>query len=282
MGDGLPGCPGGCKRRIRFHAAKVRIDPQTRMGAIALGFFKGDSRKDEQIEELEAEVANLQKLLTPEVREAIIEQNTVDDLKEEIGELEERKSELEVQVKVLEERVEILDDLQLAQDTGLYSPRFEFADEEEFEGRLQFCREQQAKAIKEFDKKAQRTKLKSVMNESEGHRLINGTSRLLMRAYNMECDDIVRNVDTSNINESMERVRLAADAFDELASPLGVSLPRYYLELKFEEIQLSYEYKVLKGETEPPMTRADVPEDAGPASEDGGSGGDGPADASGD
>ena len=238
-----------------------------------MGIFKNRGDRDaDRIDELEEEVSKLQQLLSPEVREAIIEQNTVDALKEEIEELEARKEELETSIIAREDRVQILDDLKLAQDTDMYSPRFDFATEAEFEEKLEDCRKRQAKAVKEFDRKAQRTKIRSVMNESEGHRLVNGVSRLLMRVFNMECDDIVRNVDTSNVQESMERVRVAADSIDDLGDTIGITLPRYYLELKFEEIQLSYEYKKLKGEAGEPVepTEADTGHLEDSAAQDGG------------
>lgn len=76
--------------------------------------------------------------------------------------------------------------------------------------------------------------------------MVRETTKLLMRAYNGECDEIVRKVKATNVNKSIEQVYKTADAINRLGSTLGISVPPPYQQLKEREVRLAYEFALQK------------------------------------
>ena len=72
------------------------------------------------------------------------------------------------------------------------------------------------------------------------------TTKLLMRAYNGECDEIVRKVKATNVNKSIEQVYKTAKTITKLGSTLGIKVPPSYQDLKEREVRLAYEFALQK------------------------------------
>ena len=66
--------------------------------------------------------------------------------------------------------------------------------------------------------------------------------KLLIRAFNSECDDLVSKVKTSNIEKTVERIRKSAETISKLGKVIGISVPSEYTELKVKEAYLAYEF----------------------------------------
>lgn len=72
--------------------------------------------------------------------------------------------------------------------------------------------------------------------------MVKETTKLLLRAYNGKCDEIVRKVKTTNVNKSMEQVYKTAETINKLGSTMNISIPRSFMQLKEEEVRLAYEF----------------------------------------
>lgn len=135
-----------------------------------LDTFKGNEYK-RQLEEASAKIAELEALLTPEMREALsiqekikqlnAQKNSLDDVIDAQRELEaarERKvRELDAKIKEKESQLVTFDDAILVQDFGLYEPRFDFASSTQFKDRLKQCRDRQKEQIKRINKSTEST-----------------------------------------------------------------------------------------------------------------------------
>ena len=72
--------------------------------------------------------------------------------------------------------------------------------------------------------------------------MVRELSRLLMRAYNGECDEIVRKVKYANVQRSLEQVSKVAEAINRNGKTIGLSIPFSYVDLKKKEVQLAFEF----------------------------------------
>ncbi len=211
-------------------------------------------------EELEREVERLRGAMTPEMAEAASAQKRIDDLLEGEKKVAARISELHGNVESLkalearylekiEERkgqVESFDDAILVQDYGLYEPRFDFATSTQFKDELKRCRDEQKAEVKQMREEAAKTNWTVNNNKAQGKKMVRDISKLVMRAYNSECDDIVRKVKGTNVEKSIERVHKLADQLNRLCKVLSIRIPDYYPHLKEREVRLAYEFALQK------------------------------------
>jgi hypothetical protein len=67
--------------------------------------------------------------------------------------------------------------------------------------------------------------------------------KLLLRAFNGECDGAIANVSWNNVIKMEERIRKSFEAINKLGDVEKVSLTPEYLKLKLDEIRLTHEYE---------------------------------------
>ncbi|MDM8301437.1 DUF4041 domain-containing protein [Collinsella tanakaei] len=221
--------------------------------------FKAKEYK-ERAEQLSKTVEQLQSMMTPEMRDAVFIQQRIESLRSqetrEQGNLEELRRQINLhnamdkrlQKQIEEKQAQLItfDDAILVQDFGLYEPRFDFANSTQFKDRLKVCRETQKELIKDISSAAAATTWTVNGSASKGKKMVKETMKLLMRAYNGECDEIVRKVKATNINKSIEQIYKTADAINRLGSTLGIEVPARYQQLKEEEVRLAYEFALQK------------------------------------
>lgn len=204
---------------------------------------------ERRVSELESEVERLRSQLTPEIVETAKSRGLLDKLRSEceslskqVVPLREKVAELKKQATETEQLIDTFEDEILVEDFGLYRPRFDFAESSQFKDALAECRAEQREAIKAF--KADASDISWTVNGSkaEGRKLVNDTARLLMTAFNSECDDIVRKVKALNIEKSIDRIRKLAEKITRLGRTMHIRIPDHYVDLKVKEAQLAYEF----------------------------------------
>ncbi len=143
-----------------------------------------------------------------------------------------RKGELDA----LEERANL-------QSFGFYEPRYEFASSAAYGARLEEIRGEQKQMVK--DKAAATCSIKWQVNgsEKEGQKQIAQTLKLMLRAFNGECDAAVARVSYSNITTMETRIQKAYEAINALAQVQQCRLAPYFLDLKMQELRLAHEYQ---------------------------------------
>ena len=207
--------------------------------------FKGNEYK-RKLEELQA-------MMTPEMQDEVNSRKRLDELKEELNRYQQMVNDAKSLSKRLDEQLEekrtqivTFDDAILVQDFGLYEPRFDFVNSTQFKDELKTCRVQQREEIKEINKKAGDTLWTVNGSKAKGRKMVKETTKLLMRAYNGECDEIVRKVKATNVNKSIEQIYKTADAINKLGSTMGIKIPLSYRQLKENEVRLAYEFALQK------------------------------------
>ena len=143
----------------------------------------------------------------------------------------------------LVQEVKLLDDQLDDLSYGLYEPHFNFDTSERYKIEIKNIRTQQKGMI--HDKSAAICKHDWTVggSKSEGTKMTNRTTKLMLRAFNNECDAAILKVRWNNIQKMKEVILKAYEAINKLGEPVAIEVNSKYLELKLKEIGLAYEYQ---------------------------------------
>ena len=209
----------------------------------------------EQYNSLLEEYREQKAMLTSEMKDAMQSKKIVTQLHDNIATLESKKGILlqtldDINSMISERRKELVEveDNILYQSFGLYTPRYDLAKADDYKVRLVEIREKQKQMIK--DKTAVTGNAGWVVNGSEakGRKMVSDMQKLLLRAFNNECDDIISNVTYANVEMSEKKIVSASDNISKLGTVVGVSINNAYLTAKIEELYLAFEYQEKKQE----------------------------------
>ena len=130
----------------------------------------------------------------------------------------------------------------LMQSFGLYTPRYSFMNADEYKARLLEIRAEQKDMVKNKTAVSGNTNWTVNNSESKGRKMVSDMQKLLLRAFNSECDDVIEHVKYNNIEASEKRITSSRDAISKLGSIMDVSVQPKYYRLKIEELHLAFEY----------------------------------------
>lgn len=237
-----------------------------------LDIFKIKKFKKE-LKELNSEVTNLEKENT-ELKNIKydIDQLEYKDLKLQINQLlkekedtintfnlEKSKKELEIEEKnniiidlnnkinALNNKIINLEEEELMQSFGFYNPKYNLENSEQYKEQLDFIRQKQKQMVKD---KTAVTYIDWKVNNStsEGRKMTNDMIKLTLRAFNLETDNVILKVKFNNIQASEKRLNSSFDTINKLGKVTKVKITNQYLQLKFQELYLAFEYEKKKQE----------------------------------
>ncbi len=211
---------------------------------------------------IKKENEELKKLLTPEMQNIVLLQNKIHELETVINQNISKNSYLQSEINIrkttiskLDESItqkksEIiwLDDEILVQDFGLYKPQFDFADSIGYKEKLSEIRIKQKELIKNKIAVSGNTNWQVNGSASKGRKMVSDTQKLLLRAFNSECDELVAKVKYTNFDAFLNRIKKSAEAISKLGAIMNISISDEYLDLKISELHLAFEYQTKKQE----------------------------------
>lgn len=150
---------------------------------------------------------------------------------------------LQTQIAALRAEFAALDEESNLQTFGFYKPRYAFAESSQYQARLEIVLAHQKELLKA--KAAAVCAAEWLVNGSkvEGRKQTNQTLKLMLRAFNGECDAAVAKVRYNNVGVMEARIRKAFDVINGLAEVQQCRIATDYLDLKLEELFLSHEYE---------------------------------------
>jgi hypothetical protein len=148
----------------------------------------------------------------------------------------------------LSEDIVVLEDKLLLQSFGLYEPLYALRNSDEYRDRLDEIRAKQAAMVKAGEAAHCPTGWQVNNSKKEGERMIRDYSKLIVRAFNNECDAATTAVKFNNIASVEKRIQKAFDTLNKLGKRMSISIVAAYLSLKLEELHLCYEYQLKKQE----------------------------------
>jgi len=147
------------------------------------------------------------------------------------------------QFQVLKNEIIVAEDSLEDMSFGIYKPHFTFQTTEEYKARIEALRAQQKEATR--DGRAAACSIAWTVNNSktEGKRMIRLHSKLLLRAFNGECEAAIANVAWNNSERMKERVRKAYADINKLGDVEQIAITAQYFGLKLEELTMTQEFE---------------------------------------
>lgn len=160
----------------------------------------------------------------------------VRQLRQEIASLDVRRSQLQTEVSLLDEQAHLF-------SFGLYAPRYAFSDSAEYALRLERVRDEQKRMVKEKSAAVGDVAWEVNGSAAEGRKQINQTLKLMLRAFNGECDAAVAKVRYNNVHVMEARIQKTWETINSLAEVQRCRITKSYLVAKLDELHLAHEYE---------------------------------------
>ncbi len=218
-------------KREEVMAVKAEADKQAREAADLRQRFSG-------LVDLDAEIARkraaAEEALRTAAAQAASESSKRDQLAADYAKAKALYDSLNNEVHSLEENLEDI-------SFGIYKPHYKFDTPEQYKEKLDDVCDKQKEMVRE-GKAARFEQAWSVGGSlKEGERMQKQYVKLMLRAFNGECDAAVAKVTWSNISKMEERVSKAFEAINSLGSVMTVSISPKYRDLKLAELRLEHE-----------------------------------------
>jgi len=198
-----------------------------------------DRQKSEATREVERLGKEIERLQQEAADWATTTKNRQDSLDAEYANAKATYDRLSKQVALLEENLEDI-------SFGLYEPHFNFDTPDEYKARVEAVREKQKAMLRSGDAAKFAIAWSVGGSRREGERMQKQYMKLLLRAFNGECDAAIARVSWNNATKMEERIRKSFEVVNDLGGVMHVSISPPYLELKVEELRLEYELEEKK------------------------------------
>lgn len=229
------------------------------------GLISPDAKKVVELQEQQSEIQSIIDKLTHEMK--TLETNKKDkvwevksaikDIEQEfkqkeqeynnkLYELKSKISNKEMVIDEYEDKIIELRDEVLLQSFALYRPQYDFVNSARYKVELDEIRGQQKAMIKAGTAALGSTDWTVNNDARKGKKMVNDMKKLLLRAFNSECEFIVSKVKYNNFDTCLKRMKKSAETIAKLGIIMNITISNNYLDLKISELRLALEYKQMK------------------------------------
>ena len=206
-------------------------------GARALG-----RQQDEEVEVLREELARLGALDIAELQQervrllAVVESMRVT--------AEQERARLEAELSELRQRVAVTQEEEILQEVGVYTYRHPLSDSVTYRERLKAIQEQ-VKAMTRKDGGAIEAATSWQVNGSaaQGRAMVSDFSKLMLRAYNAEADNLSRGMKPYKLKAAIDRLDKVAFAIERLGKTMSIRVAPAYHRLRVNELELAADFQ---------------------------------------
>lgn len=215
----------------------------------------GDIFKATENKKLKEENERLNSLLTPELLDVKAAQEKLEQINQEASDAEKLRDSYLTDVEKIKDEIKQkqselvqLNDEVLFQSFGLYKPQYDFCNSEEYKNRLEIIRQKQKDMIRADTAVTGSADWSVNGDKRKGQKMVNDMKKLLLRAFNGECDELVSKVKYNNFDSYKKRINTSYEAISKLGKIMSVSITPTYLKFKLDELTLAFEYAQKKQE----------------------------------
>lgn len=164
--------------------------------------------------------------------------------------LEQEKSVAAAAVKGLQSQLEEArkaivetEDLALLQEAGIYRYRHPLTDAVAYAKELAVI-DDKIKAMTRKDGGAVQATTSWTVNgsEAQGRAMVRDFSKLMLRAFNAEADNLVRGLKPYKLATAVERLKKVADTIERLGKTMQIRISTPYLRLRVQELELTADF----------------------------------------
>ena len=202
---------------------------------------------------VQKQLAMMREVMTPEQHEFVNLKEELEKITKEKETMLYRLDELKQEVNTVEQSiierkkylVEMNDEI-LLQEFGLYRPKYDLVNSEAYKMRLDEIRKIQKDMIKNSAAVTGNMGWTVNGNASKGKKMVKDMQKLLLRAFNSECEDVIEHVKYNNFDSAKKRITTAYESISKLGQIIGVAITVRYYNYKIQELELAFEYRQKK------------------------------------
>jgi hypothetical protein len=148
----------------------------------------------------------------------------------------------------LQHEVSLLEATSEDMSFGLYKPQYSFDNSEAYKTALGEVYEQKKVCIGADQAAISPTNWTVNNSAVEGKRMIKKQVKMMLRAFNGECDAAAARVNWNNVTRMIERIQKSFEAINLLGEVVNTRISDAYLRLCLAELRLTHEYEMKKQE----------------------------------
>jgi hypothetical protein len=167
---------------------------------------------------------------------AIAEEDRMSALQLEAAAIQAELNRLRAELAPLDEEAHL-------QTFGFYKPHYSFDTSDAYKREEERVHASQASMIKAGRAAVCDTEWQVGGSKAEGRKMTDKTLRLMLRAFNGECDAAVARVKYNNIGVMITRIRKSFEAINKAGSVQQCRITNEYVALKVAELQVTHEYQ---------------------------------------
>ena len=135
------------------------------------------------------------------------------------------------------------EDLALLQEAGIYKYRHPLTDAVTYQKELAKI-DELIKAMTRKDGGAVLATTNWTVNGSaaQGRNMVRDFSKLMLRAFNAEADNLVRGLKPYKLDAAIERLRKVAEVIERLGKTMNIRIAPEYLKVRFRELELTADF----------------------------------------
>jgi Domain of unknown function (DUF4041)/T5orf172 domain len=181
------------------------------------------------------------------VRELDREANILTERIEQINKQGKAEEELlAAKIAILKSELQGLEEQAIVEEFGFYESKYNFQETGNYKQRLDKTRTQQKQIIKDKQAAICNTEWSVGGSLKEGQKMTNDFLKLVLRAFNGECDASVVRVKYNNIQTMENRIKKAYADLNKLSQTTHCEITTRFLDLKLQELWLTHEYQERK------------------------------------
>ena len=235
----------GARKKAKELAAQVNElrEQLDRLGGLTV--LELESKRDA----LQVEIAHHREQLETEKSEATraVEEQAAEAsaaLSAQLAAATEEKAAFDEKLASLKEEIVVTEEVTLLQEAGVYEYNHPLEDSVEYQDALKGIREQ-SKAMTKRDGGAVKGSTQWSVNGSlpQGRKMVRDFSKLLLRAYNAEADNLVRGLKPYKLDAARERLTKVAATVARLGQTMDIHISGAYHELREYELSLTADYR---------------------------------------
>lgn len=216
-----------------IEAQRKELDAET---SARRGVLDIEARARQEASIREGEVIREAALTTKLAAEAQVRaaQSTLQEIVEVTVEAARRKEAALKELSALEEKLETI-------DVGFYRPHFTYEDTESYKRAIEAIRDKQERLIKADAATAGSRTMTLDGNSKKGIALVKKQEKLILRAFNADCEAATANVTWSNFGTMEARITKSAEALERLGGAMQTRITDAYVEARLTELRLVHE-----------------------------------------
>ena len=192
------------------------------------------------------EIARLRAQMSPEQAQVADLTGQIESLRKEFLSLQQQINNARAYLQRTQQDIIETDEAVLLQSFGIYTPHYSYALSDEYKAALKAVRDRQKDMVKSGRAVFGNENWQVNGSASKGKKMVKDMQKLLLRAYNAECDDAIEHVRFNNVESCAKKITASAEAISKLGNMMGIFVTREYVSLKLDELHLMHEYQLKK------------------------------------